>query len=258
MDNNAKQPRLLVVDDDALSRELFPLLLRQKGYAVEVVSSGEAALAHLQTQPKLPEVVLTDMQMPGIAGVELALQLRSLYGSQITLLAMSGSEPKRNDKLAFDGFLLKPFTVDQLAATISGCAPRTDEKTSDDDRGNILNQTIYQKLSGSLRAAQIEQLYTLCLQDIGKRLSEMERAAAASDDAAYRREAHAIKGSCGMVGAIELQKLATLMEEQGFVATNHVATHQEFTLAVERLRRILVAHEIIGRFTRSTGEIAHD
>lgn len=258
MDNNATQPRLLMVDDDALSRELFSLLLREKGYAVEAVNSGEAALLHLQEQHALPQVVLTDMQMPGIAGAELALQLRSLYGTQMMLLAMSGSEPKRTDKQAFDGFLLKPFTVDQLAATISGCAPRTEAQASDGEHGTVLDQVVYQKLAASMRAAQVEQLYALCLQDVGRRLSEMERAVTKADDAAYRREAHAIKGGCGMVGATELQKLATSMEEQGLGATNHVATHEDFILALERLRRILVGHEIIGRFTRSTGELAHD
>jgi CheY-like chemotaxis protein len=258
MDNNATQPRLLMVDDDALSRELFSLLLRQKGYAVEAVNSGEAALLHLQAQHALPEVVLTDMQMPGLAGEDLALQLRSLYGTQMMLLAMSGSEPKRTDKQAFDGFLLKPFTVDQLAATISGCVPRTDAQADDGEHGTVLNQSVYQKLAASMRAAQIEQLYTLCLEDTVRRFSAMERAAAQGDDAAYRREAHAIKGGCGMVGAAELQKLATSMEEQGLDATNHVATHEEFILAIERLRRILVGHEIIGRFTRSTGELPHD
>jgi CheY-like chemotaxis protein len=254
MDINATQPRLLMVDDDALSRELFSLLLRQKGYAVEAVNSGEAALQHLQVQHALPQVVLTDMQMPGLAGVDLALQLRSLYGSQMMLLAMSGSEPKRTDKQVFDGFLLKPFTVDQLAATISGCAPRADAQTIVSEDGAVLNQAVYLKLATSMRRGQMEQLYTLCLQDIGRRFSAMEQAAAQGDDTAYRREAHAIKGGCGMVGATELQKLATSMEEQGFDATNHVATHEEFILAVERLRRILVAHEIIGQFTRSTGE----
>jgi CheY-like chemotaxis protein len=257
MDNNGT-PRLLMVDDDALSRELFSLLLRQKGYAVEAVNSGEAALQHLQAQHALPEVVLTDMQMPGLAGAELASQLRSLYGTRMMLLAMSGSEPKRTDKQAFDGFLLKPFTVDQLAATISGSAPRADEKTDDSEHRPVLNRAVYQKLAASMQATQIEQLYTLCLEDTRRRFSAMERAASEGDDAAYRQEAHAIKGGCGMIGAAELQKLATSMEEQGLDATNHVATHQEFILAVERLRRILVGHEIIGRFTRSTGELPHD
>jgi CheY-like chemotaxis protein len=253
MDNNATQPRLLMVDDDALSRELFSLLLRQKGYAVEAVSSGVAALHHLQAQQVLPQVVLTDMQMPGIAGVELAVQIRSLYGTQMMLLAMSGSEPSRADKQAFDGFLLKPFTVDQLAATISGCEPRTDEQSGDRELGAVLDRVVYQRIAASMRAAQIEQLYTLCLQDLGTRLTAMKQAAVDGDDTAYRREAHAIKGGCGMVGAMELQKLATSTEEEGLDA-NHVATHEEFILATERLRRILVGHEIIGRFTRSTGE----
>ena len=254
MDNNATQPRLLMVDDDALSRELFSLLLKQKGYTVEAVNSGEAALQHLRTQHALPQVVLTDMQMPGLAGTDLALQLRSLYGTRMMLLAMSGSEPKRDDKLAFDGFLLKPFTVDQLAATISGCGPRADAQASISEDAAVLNQAVYQKLAASMREQQMEQLYTLCLQDVERRFSVMKQAAVEDDDVAYRREAHAIKGGCGMVGAAELQKLATSMEEQGLDATNHVATHEEFILAVERLRRILVGHEIIGRFTRSTGE----
>jgi CheY-like chemotaxis protein len=258
MDNNTTQPRLLVVDDDPLSRELFSLLLRQKGYAVEVVNSGEAALLHLHAQPALPEVVLSDMQMPGLAGAEFALELRSLYGTQMMLLAMSGSEPKRTDKEPFDGFLLKPFTVDQLAATISGYAPRTDAKANGTVDGTVLDHAVYQKLSASMRKTQVEQLYTLCLEDTEKRLTAMGRASMERDDVTYRREAHAIKGGCGMVGAMELQKLATSMEERGIDATNHVATHEEFILAVERLRRILVGHEIIGRFTRSTGELAHD
>ena len=243
-----------MVDDDALSRELFSLLLQQKGYAVEAVNSGEAALQHLQTQNTLPQVVLTDMQMPGLAGAELATQLRSLYGTQMMLLAMSGSEPKRTDKLAFDGFLLKPFTVDQLTATISGYAPRTDVQADVSEGAAVLNQAVYQKLAASMRAEQMERLYTLCLQDVGRRFSSMKKAEAEGDDDTYRREAHAIKGGCGMVGATELQKLATSMEEQGFDATNHVVTHDEFILAVERLRRILVGHEIIGRFTQSTGD----
>jgi len=254
MDINVTQPRLLMVDDDALSRELFSLLLQQKGYAVEAVNSGEAALQHLKTQGTLPQVVLTDMQMPGIAGADLASQLRSLYGTQMMLLAMSGSEPKRTDKLAFDGFLLKPFTVDQLAATISGYVPRADGPAHISEDGTVLDQAIYQKLAASMKAEQMERLYTLCLQDVGRRFSAIKQAAAESDDATYRREAHAIKGGCGMVGARELQKLATSMEEQGLDATNHVVTHEEFILAVERLRRILVGHEIIGRFTQSTGD----
>jgi HPt (histidine-containing phosphotransfer) domain-containing protein len=71
---------------------------------------------------------------------------------------------------------------------------------------------------------------------------EMRLAATDGDDAAYRREAHAIKGGCGMVGASELQNLAASLETRGLNDTDYVSSLDEFTLACERLRRMLVAH----------------
>ena len=72
--------RILVVDDDELSREVFSLLLQGAGYTVETAESGDAAMAHLQTSSSLPEVILTDLQMPGTTGDELARKLRDLCG----------------------------------------------------------------------------------------------------------------------------------------------------------------------------------
>ncbi len=70
---NAVMPvRVLVIDDDALSREVFALLLQDAGYAVETTESGDEALLHLQKANPLPQVVLTDLQMPGISGNPLA------------------------------------------------------------------------------------------------------------------------------------------------------------------------------------------
>ena len=70
--------QILVVDDDDVSREVLALLLQRMGYAVETAESGDAALLHLQTTNLLPQLVLTDLQMPGTTGSELALQLRHL------------------------------------------------------------------------------------------------------------------------------------------------------------------------------------
>jgi HPt (histidine-containing phosphotransfer) domain-containing protein len=68
----------------------------------------------------------------------------------------------------------------------------------------------------------------------------MRSSASAGDDAAYRREAHAIKGGCGLVGALELQSIAASEENAGITA-NHVATLDEILAAAERLKRMLVA-----------------
>jgi CheY-like chemotaxis protein len=235
--------RVLVVDDDELSREVFALLLTGAGYAVETVDSGDAALLLLQTAHPRPEVVLADLQMPGTAGRELARRLRSLCGSATTLLAMSASEPDNGSDREFDGLLLKPFTVEAFAVAVIGRKPDITQKSSTADVA-VLDEAVYRKLAESMRRPQLEKLYELCLMDTEKRLAAMQQAASNGDDAGYKREAHAVKGGCGMVGALELQTLATSMERHGLL-DDHVASLREFAVACERLRGMLVAREII-------------
>ncbi len=230
--------RILVVDDDSVSGEVLALLLHSAGYAVETVDSGDAALRLLETASRIPQVVLTDLQMPGTTGNELALRLRALCGPATTLLAMSASVPDDNSSRDFDGFLLKPFAMDALTATIA----RTDAaKSPDGATAVVLDESVYGKLAGSMPHPRLEELYALCLSDAEARVAGMRHAASSGDDAAYRRAAHAIKGSCGMVGALELQILATSMEERG-LSDDHVASLNEFVRACERLRDMLVAH----------------
>src|SRR5437868_2729964 len=110
--------QILVIDDDDVSREVLALLLHSAGYAVETVESGDDALVYLQTAQKLPSVVLTDLQMPGTTGNTLALCLRDVCGPATILLAMSATQPDRGSTQKFDGFLLKPFTMEAFTAAI--------------------------------------------------------------------------------------------------------------------------------------------
>ena len=107
--------QILVVDDDDLSREVLAVLLQRAGYVVETADSGDGALLNLQAAHALPEVILTDLQMPGTSGNQLARSLRGLCGPATTLLAMSASAPDDGSDREFDGFLLKPFTMETLA-----------------------------------------------------------------------------------------------------------------------------------------------
>jgi CheY-like chemotaxis protein len=83
--------------------------------------SGEAALALLPGDAF--DVVLTDLQLPGLRGHALATALRSALvtsGTGTRLLGMSGSEPSKRELSAFDAFLLKPFTAEQFAEAAAG------------------------------------------------------------------------------------------------------------------------------------------
>jgi CheY-like chemotaxis protein/HPt (histidine-containing phosphotransfer) domain-containing protein len=233
--------QVLVVDDDALSREVLALLLHRAGYAVETADSGDAALLHLQKTHSLPQVILTDLQMPGTIGQELVRGLRGQCGPATTLLAMSASVPDDELSREFDGFLQKPFTMEALAAAIDSRTPAA-ARASKNQSVVVLDEVVYRRLSESMRPSRLEQLYALCLTDAEARLAKMSQVASNGDEATYKKEAHAIKGSCGMVGATELQTLATFMEERG-LRDDHVASHNEFMLACERLRGMLIAHE---------------
>ena len=166
---------------------------------------------------------------------------------------MSASRPPEDLLRGFDGFLLKPFTMAQLAAALEGAAGsesgRGVPETGAEAAGiqvipTGLDESVYARLVAAMPVAQLQQLYTLFLDDAGARIGRMRAAAETGDDGTYRKEAHAIKGGCSMVGAAELHRLAAAAEQGGIAAANHVASLSEMLGAVERLRRILLARQV--------------
>jgi HPt (histidine-containing phosphotransfer) domain-containing protein len=108
----------------------------------------------------------------------------------------------------------------------------------------VLNQTIYRQLAASMPAPQLHQMYALCVDDARGRIRSMRQLAASRDAAAFVRQAHAIKGGCGMLGATELHALAAQLEADGLEAaatsgTDEVNSLDELTAACDRLERIL-------------------
>lgn len=242
----------LVVDDDALSRELLTLLLEAEGSRVEVAASGEEAVSRVASKSQaMPDVILTDMQMPGLSGSALATALRPALGPKTLLLAMSGSQPAPAVLGPFDGFLLKPFQISELRAMVAApgtldtvCGASAHDPNIPGPRA--LDEEIYTKLGELMPTEQLGQMYALCVGDARKRIAHMAALAEAGDNAQYRAEAHAVKGGCGMIGAKELYELAAAAERNGLGAGHSLSGTIDVTealtqlsLACERLERIL-------------------
>ena len=68
--------RVLVVDDDLSMRQMLSILLKRTGYKVDVASSAEEAL--LSVDKVWPDLVLTDLNMPGMHGIDLLIELKKL------------------------------------------------------------------------------------------------------------------------------------------------------------------------------------
>jgi CheY-like chemotaxis protein len=229
---------ILIIDDDDVMRELLPLTLAADGHVFITAASGAEALTLVASNSSV-NIVLADMQMPGITGAALAAELRSACAAR--LIGMSGSEPAAQDRAAFDAFLLKPFTSEEFAAAMLPTSAPTPQQTAAHPAppALALDEGIYATLAATLPATALTQLYEMCLTDAARRLDHMEAAARAADHDTFTREAHAIKGSCGMLGAAELQALAARMETGAVPDTSLLA---DFRVASERLRRILAAH----------------
>lgn len=106
---------ILVVDDDALFRGLLEKLLHQLGHRVLLAADGEAALA-CQTAD-LPDIVLMDVVMPGMGGIEATRRLRAMNGRlPIVLISAQGDDDSRIQGLSAgaDDYLYKPLKLPLL------------------------------------------------------------------------------------------------------------------------------------------------
>ena len=237
--------RVLVLDDDEVMLSLLDALLSREGYQVTLADSGAAGLQALAGGLEV-ELVLTDLQMPGSEAEALAGSLRRAMPHGAVLLAMSGTTPEASLRAAFDGFLLKPFDAQALtgaeqAAREAGSTRVAETsaqppETADDSAAPVLDGAIFESLLRIIPGPKLGELYQMTLADILERYARMVTAADQEDLVTIKREAHATKGSCGMVGALELQEIAAEIEEGTSVCTSAIA---EIPAACERLRRML-------------------
>ena len=107
---------VLVIDDDGAVRQLLKLILQQKGYEVLLASNGLEGLMVYTTYHSRIDLVLTDVDMPEMNGIELANRVRDREPSK-NILLMSGrpvGDPNRPDVPT----LAKPFRPDQLIEAV--------------------------------------------------------------------------------------------------------------------------------------------
>jgi CheY-like chemotaxis protein len=112
-------PRVLIIDDTALSRIVIAHMVSRLGFDCVEVASGEEALIALRRE--CFDLVLLDIMLPGMDGFQVLGRIREA-GVAIPVLAVTGKVGAREECLAagFAGCLAKPFNVADLAEAIGG------------------------------------------------------------------------------------------------------------------------------------------
>jgi DNA-binding NtrC family response regulator len=129
IESAAAQPRLLIVDDDAAQRSLLDSFLASQGFQTVPVSSGEQALEVLRKQEIT--MMISDVRMPGLTGLETLRLARKEHGSFPILLVTAYAEVRDAVGAMRDGavnYLSKPIDLDELLASVrqaTGLSPQT-------------------------------------------------------------------------------------------------------------------------------------
>ncbi|MFT4262261.1 MAG: MtrAB system response regulator MtrA [Nocardioides sp.] len=123
--------RILVVDDDASLAEMLAIVLRQEGFDSEVTGRGDEALDLFRSYR--PDLVLLDLMLPGLDGIEVCKQIRAESGVPIVMLTAKGDtvDVVVGLESGADDYVVKPFKPKELIARIRARMRRFDPVSSE-------------------------------------------------------------------------------------------------------------------------------
>jgi CheY-like chemotaxis protein len=122
---SSRRPRrVLVAEDNLINRRLVQVMLQKLGCEVSLAENGQLALEALETRS--PDVLLLDLQMPVLSGLEVARRVRereqALNQPRLPIIAVTANSSAADQEVSLaagaDAFLAKPFTAPELAAQI--------------------------------------------------------------------------------------------------------------------------------------------
>jgi DNA-binding response OmpR family regulator len=117
--------RILVVDDEPQIRRVIRLTLNLEGFEVDDTKSGDEALDHLRSG--MYDLVLLDIDMPGMTGFETCRAIRAISDMPIIMLTARNAEKDKVEALdaGADDYITKPFSTPELLARVGAALTRS-------------------------------------------------------------------------------------------------------------------------------------
>jgi CheY-like chemotaxis protein/HPt (histidine-containing phosphotransfer) domain-containing protein len=202
---------VLLVDDDMVSREVMATVLSLSGYTVHTAAEGAEAVRLLDEKTCEPEVILMDTQMPGLNGCDLISALRAR--SKAVIYAISGSHAPNDVVEGADGFLMKPIGPEALQKVLR--EHTVHEAEAPIAETPVVREETLRQLRAIMPDKAVREIFNAVISDIAHREAALAEAIAHGDGAQVRRIGHALKGGCGMAGAMQAARLGELLETRG-------------------------------------------
>ncbi|MBI1750756.1 MAG: PAS domain S-box protein [Acidobacteria bacterium] len=206
---NKPRLRILLAEDNLVNQRLAVRLLEKAGHTVIVAGNGHAALAALERESF--DLILMDVQMPDMGGIEATAAIREIdkrNGTHIPIVAMTAHALKEDRErclaAGMDDYISKPIKPDELYRVIEAQARKT--STPAKPQGAPSNATPAVDLSEALArvdgdAELLEELIAVFLDEAPRLLATIRRAIREHDTATLSDAAHSLRGSVGTIGA---------------------------------------------------------
>jgi DNA-binding response OmpR family regulator len=140
--------RILVVDDDENLRRLTAAYLESEGYEVVEAHDGPSALTTVEEQE--PDLLVLDLMLPGLSGLEVARKVRAGRATPILMLTARGSEEDvlRGFDAGADDYLVKPFSPKVLVARVKAVLRRAGVEAGEDQEAGLTVGSVSIDLKG--------------------------------------------------------------------------------------------------------------
>jgi PAS domain S-box-containing protein len=233
-----KGVRLLVVEDNALNRFVAFELLRREGAEVHLVEGGLQALETLAAQPRAIDLVLMDVQMPDLDGLEVTRRLRALPASaRLPIVAMTAnaSTADREACLAagMDDHIGKPIDIDHVVDIVRRYLPAVVLEDLDGPMPGLeASAAIIERFDGD--GALFRSALAYFDVEIASLLDRLEAAMAEPSQRRAADVLHSIKGCAATMGAQALATLAGNLEPRVRALTVPAAIAGSIDLALLR------------------------
>lgn len=214
-DGAAKGPRfsILLAEDNLINQRLAVTLLEREGHQVEVASNGRLALEAVERRAY--DLVLMDVQMPELDGLEATRRIRALSGSHrdVPIIAMTANAMKDDEQVCLDAgmndYLPKPIDRQKLSEVVRtwGSFKRLNQSDNvalsmNEEDLPILSTRLLDDLENQLGRNAVTSLIAEQIDDTRERLKDIARALAAGDLEAIRLIVHGLKSTTGSFGLL--------------------------------------------------------
>jgi signal transduction histidine kinase/CheY-like chemotaxis protein/HPt (histidine-containing phosphotransfer) domain-containing protein len=202
--------RILLVEDSQTNALVARTLLERKGARVDHVGDGAQALAALQQRPY--DLVLMDVAMPEMDGIEATRRIRASAGPQagLPIIGMSAhalsGDAEACRAAGMDSYLTKPLQRGPFLAAVAAALARRPADAP------LVDARQVEEIWGGMEPEVYAEIVQVFLGELEQRLARLARAAAAGESEVLSRQAHAIKGAAANVGALPLSAAAAELE----------------------------------------------